>query len=303
MMEIEKVKVLIADDHVLYRWGLMEALDREESIEVVEEASDGNEAVAKALALKPHVVLMDLGMPVCDGVEATRRLQTEAPEISVLINTVSDKEEHLVEALKAGARGYLLKDEKPDNIVQAILYVARGGIIVAPAMTAKLLSELRSHGHSIERGTMMATGAPAPKAAVEPSSAPAQEQPSTKAAADADEADKVDSTPAAVRNAAIVSTDLVISPPVEPSTVLRLHKWLKEVAKAEIERINSSLEGDTVLKVNFRQATSLRQMLAKLTYLAKVTDEPQPSVPEALPGASAKPQPERVRYRLVLRAE
>ena len=122
----------------------MEVLGREESLEVVGEASDGDEAVEKARALRPHLVLMDLQMPRCNGVEATRRLQAEMPETRILILTVSDKEADLSEAIKAGARGYILKDEEPAQLVQAIQYVAHGGFMVSPPMATKLLKEMKA---------------------------------------------------------------------------------------------------------------------------------------------------------------
>ena len=141
---MSKIRVLIADDNIQYRWALIEALSATDTLQVLDEASNGNEAVEKALALKPQVVLMDLHMPECNGVEATRRIQEEAPDVKVLVNTVSEKEKDLVDALKAGARGYLLKDEDPEQIVQAINYVARGGTIVSPTMAAKLLKEFKA---------------------------------------------------------------------------------------------------------------------------------------------------------------
>ena len=117
---MDRIKVLLVDDNIRLRWALMAALVKEPSLEIVEEASDGNEAVEKAKARKPQVVLMDLPMPDCDGVEATRQLQTAMPDINILMFTVSEAETDLVNALQAGARGYLLKNEKPEQIVQAI---------------------------------------------------------------------------------------------------------------------------------------------------------------------------------------
>ena len=141
-MAIDKVKVLVVDNHIQFRWGMLEVLAREETLEVVEEASDGNEAIEKAKAVKPHVVLMDLNMPNCDGVEATRRLQAELPETNVLMLTVSESGTDLVDALKAGARGYLLKHEKPEQIIQAKHYITRGGLLISPSMITKLQKEL-----------------------------------------------------------------------------------------------------------------------------------------------------------------
>ena len=139
-----KTRVLIADDHTVFRRGLLDILSEQQTIEVIGEASDGNEAFEKAKTLKPDVVLMDLWMPNCDGVEATRRLKAEMPEVNVLVITVSDKDADLFNAIKAGARGYLLKDEEPEQIIQAIQYVALRGVIVSPTMAGKLLNEFDS---------------------------------------------------------------------------------------------------------------------------------------------------------------
>ena len=140
---MDRVKILIADDHALVRAGLKEVLADEDTLEIIGEASDGNEAVRKARALNPDVVLMDLNMPNCDGVEATRRIYAEMPDTNVLVLTVSEKDVDLFNAIKAGARGYLLKDEAPDQIIHAVHYVARGGTIVSPAMAATLLNEFK----------------------------------------------------------------------------------------------------------------------------------------------------------------
>ena len=124
---MDRVKVLIADDHTLVRAGLKEVLDYVDTLEIVGEASDGNEAVRKARAINPDVDLMDLNMPNCDGVEATRQIQAEMPKIAVLILTFSENDADLLNALKAGARGYLLKDASPEQIKHAVNYAAREG--------------------------------------------------------------------------------------------------------------------------------------------------------------------------------
>ena len=136
-------RVLIVDDHIPYRWMMLRSLTDSGLVEVVEEASDGNEAVEKAKALRPDVILMDLNMPECSGADATRRLQDEMAEIAVLINTVSESGTDLIECLKAGARGYVLKQEDPEMVAQAIQYVASGGIVVSPSMATVLSDGLR----------------------------------------------------------------------------------------------------------------------------------------------------------------
>lgn len=135
---------MIADDHTIFRRGLTEILADHEGLKVVGEANDGNEAVAKAHALKPDIVLMDLNMPNCNGVEATSRLQREMPEVNILVLTVSDKEDDLFAAIKAGAKGYLLKQEEPEQLLQAVLQVARGGVVVSAPMASYMLDQLRA---------------------------------------------------------------------------------------------------------------------------------------------------------------
>jgi len=139
-----RTKILIVDDHTIFRRGLKEVLADNENLEIVGEASDGNEALEKARALKPDLVFMDLWMPNCNGVEATRRLQAEMPEVNVLVLTVSDRDADLFDAIKVGARGYLLKNENPEEVIKAIHHVARGEAIVSPVMAARLLNEFKT---------------------------------------------------------------------------------------------------------------------------------------------------------------
>ncbi len=141
---MDRIKLLIVDDHTIFRMGLRDALSERETLEIVGEASDGNEAVEKARALKPHLVLMDLWMPNCTGVEATRRLQAEMPEVNILVLTISDRDEDLFGAIKAGARGYLLKNEEPEQLAYAIQHVASGGAIVSASLATRMLNEFKS---------------------------------------------------------------------------------------------------------------------------------------------------------------
>lgn len=137
-MNAGAIKVLIVDDHALFRRGLIDLLGSADAIEVVGEATDGNEGVEKAKALEPDVVIMDLHMPRCDGVEGTRLLREEVPRAKILILTVSDKDKDLVAAADAGANGYMLKSEDQHLLVQAIEYVAAGSTWVSPTMVARL---------------------------------------------------------------------------------------------------------------------------------------------------------------------
>ena len=140
-----RTKLLIVDDHAIFRRGLKGILADHEELEIVGEASDGNEAVEQAKALKPDVMLMDLHMPNCDGVEAAGRIQIEMPEISLLMLTISEKEEDLFNAIRAGARGYLLKEEEPEHVAEAVLQVARGGVVFSAGMADNLLNDFKGH--------------------------------------------------------------------------------------------------------------------------------------------------------------
>jgi DNA-binding NarL/FixJ family response regulator len=140
-MSAGPIKVLIVDDHALLRRGLIDLLGNVDAIEVVGETTDGNEGVEKAKALEPDVVMMDLHMPGCDGVEGTRRLRAEVPQAKVLILTVSDKDKDLVAAAEAGANGYMLKNEDQKMLVQAIEVVAAGSTWLSPTMVTRMAED------------------------------------------------------------------------------------------------------------------------------------------------------------------
>ena len=135
------IRVLIADDYALFRHGLASLLAAESDFEVVGEAADGREAVEMARELKPDVIVMDLSMPVMDGLEATRRIKAEFPYVRIVILTVSDGERSLFEAVKSGAQGYLLKKIEPQALCGTVRGVVRGEAFVSPVMAARLLEE------------------------------------------------------------------------------------------------------------------------------------------------------------------
>jgi DNA-binding NarL/FixJ family response regulator len=141
------ISVLLADDHALVRAGLRMLIEHEDGIELVGEAVDGREAVSAARALKPDVVLMDISMPVLDGVEATRQITAdeELGDQRILILTSYDSEEHIFEALRAGASGFLLKDTDPAELLRAIRVLAAGDALLAPSVTRALISRFTSH--------------------------------------------------------------------------------------------------------------------------------------------------------------
>lgn len=142
MSEEQVIRVLVADDHPVVREGLSAIVDAEDDIVVIGEAWDGNQAVRLAHQLHPDVVLMDLKMPNMDGVEAIERIRAEVPGTYVLILTTYADDDSIVAGIRAGARGYLLKDAPPDELVRAIRVVARGESLLEPMVAAKVLDKL-----------------------------------------------------------------------------------------------------------------------------------------------------------------
>jgi DNA-binding NarL/FixJ family response regulator len=142
------VRILIADDQALVRAGFRMILDAEEGLDVVGEASDGDEAVALAGEIVPDVVLMDIRMPQVDGIEATRRILAAAGDrlVRVLMLTTFDANEYVYEALRAGASGFLLKDVPPEQLAAGIRVVAQGEALLAPSITKRLIQEFASAG-------------------------------------------------------------------------------------------------------------------------------------------------------------
>lgn len=135
----EPLRVLVVDDHPMYRDGLRAALEDEVGIDVVAEAANGHEAMELALAHQPDVVVMDLKMPGISGVEATREITFASPHIAVLVLTMFDEDDSVFTAIRAGARGYVLKGSGPGEIVRAIYAVGNGEVIFGPAVARSVL--------------------------------------------------------------------------------------------------------------------------------------------------------------------
>ena len=144
------INVLIADDHVFYREGVRALLNNSPEITVVGEASNGDEVIAKSAELNPTVILMDLKMPGINGIEATRKITAAQSTIGVLVITMFDDDDSVFAAMRAGARGYLLKDADKDELVRAIVAVERGEAIFSPAIAQRMIQYFTvSSGHPV----------------------------------------------------------------------------------------------------------------------------------------------------------
>jgi len=137
----KQICVLIADDHAIVRYGVRQLLEAEPDIAVVGEAVDGNQAVALTAELQPDVVLMDIGMPDMDGLEATQQIKAQWPAVNVLALTMHRSEEYFFEMLKKGASGYILKGAETSDLIHAVRVVARGGVFLYPTMAQKLVRD------------------------------------------------------------------------------------------------------------------------------------------------------------------
>jgi DNA-binding NarL/FixJ family response regulator len=142
------IRVLIADDHPMVREGLRALIEQLPELELVGEAATGAEAVRAAVVQRPDVVIMDLAMPELDGFEATREIGRVAPKTAVLVLTMTEDDRTLGRALRAGARGYLLKGATKEEIVRAVSAVAAGGVIFDPAVAGAVLSQLNARDHA-----------------------------------------------------------------------------------------------------------------------------------------------------------
>jgi DNA-binding NarL/FixJ family response regulator len=150
---MDTIKILLADDHAFVRQGTRELLEQREDLEVIAEASDGQEAVQLAIKERPDVVIMDFAMPKLNGIEATRHIKAIAPGIAVLVLTAYDNEQYIFAFLEAGAAGYLLKDVSVEQLVHAVRAVHAGESMLHPAITRKVInrfaqSEEKNHPYN-----------------------------------------------------------------------------------------------------------------------------------------------------------
>src|SRR5437867_10791959 len=145
------IKVLIADDHKMFRQGLRMLFEMEPDIKIVGEARDGLEVQEMADALEPDIILMDINMPGADGVEATRQILTKHPDYSIVILTMFREDEHVFQAIRAGAKGYVLKDADSVEVVRALRTVAGGSSVLDPQMTGKVFDRFKLMAETSEK--------------------------------------------------------------------------------------------------------------------------------------------------------
>jgi len=138
---VGKIRILVADDHTVIRRGIVGLLNAQSDMEVIDEAGNGREAVAKAAAALPDVVLLDVAMPDLNGLGATRMIKEQSPAVQVLILTMHDREDYLFQALRAGASGYVLKGADIEDLLTAVRSVARGGVYLYPQVAKALVSD------------------------------------------------------------------------------------------------------------------------------------------------------------------
>jgi DNA-binding NarL/FixJ family response regulator len=140
---MKKIRVLLADDHQLFREGLANILNTQSDFEVTGEASDGLEVLVKARELEPDLILMDVGMPGCNGLDATQRIKMELPAVTIVMLTIRDEDEKLFEAIKSGAQGYLLKTIRSKDLLRLLRGAVRGEAAITPALGGRMLEEFR----------------------------------------------------------------------------------------------------------------------------------------------------------------
>jgi DNA-binding NarL/FixJ family response regulator len=136
---MSKVRIVIADDHKLFRMGLRQLIERHQEVEIVGEAATGLEAIALAKEISPDIVLMDISMPELNGIEATNRIHSELPEVRVVIVSMHSDRRYVLEALKAGAKGYLLKDSTPEEVFRALQKVMTNKFYLSPQINEQVI--------------------------------------------------------------------------------------------------------------------------------------------------------------------
>lgn len=221
----ENIQILVVDDHQVVREGLRRMLEQEADMELVGQGASGEEALLQVEMLAPDIVLMDIKMPGMDGIEVTRRLKEKYPSCNVIMLTFYD--EYLSHALEAGARGYLLKDTKREELVQAIRRVHRGGVVVSGNITAK-----PHNGHDVKNVDKVVADHPQPRQII----------PDTM----------------------FEEVVLVLPPPVDAGQLMRFASQIEQTLNCRVSQVIGSWQDGTALIIVLTKALSLADMLSKL---------------------------------------
>lgn len=298
---MSRIGVVLVLDDALTRERLRAVLDECEDIDVVGEAGNAIEAMGKLSTVSPDVVLVDVEMPHINGLETTRLLKEGGYQGAVIALSIGT--ERLEEALRLGAAGYLTKDVSSDELPAVIRRLPEGGLVFGASVMGSretreiALRYIMGQGASVPHATPGAAGlAVEGSAVVEPAEGglPAEARAEADAASEemavvdqpvetqhSDDsgpappvAESADSPTIPPHDAIMVEVELVISPPVEPTMVVRLHQWLQEVANADINQVFGSWTEDTVVRVTLRQPVPLLRLLKGLPDVAEVTEEP-----------------------------
>ena len=152
-MQTRQLRVLVADDHAVFRLGLCELLSSREDLEVVCEAATGEEALEKARETHPDVAIIDVRMPHMNGIEATRRLKQEMPGLGVVVMSAADTDTDLFEAIEAGANGYILKDEDPNTLIEALENASQGKAYLPPSVAKRVVQRIVSRSSPVARSS------------------------------------------------------------------------------------------------------------------------------------------------------
>ena len=147
------IKILIADDHALLRQGIRRVLNLEEDLSVIAEAADGQEALARTLVLQPDILLLDINMPELNGIEVTKQLQSAGSKTKIIALTIHDSDSYVLELLKYGAAGYILKDVEPSILIKAIHLVSEGKTFIYPPLAERIFGEDTVSGNVNERAS------------------------------------------------------------------------------------------------------------------------------------------------------
>ena len=153
----KSIRIVLADDHPIVRQGLAAVLSQEEDLEVVGQARNGLEAVAQALELHPDIILIDLQMPEMDGVEAIQKIKAETSDIGIIILTTYDSDDYIFRGIEAGARGYLLKDSPPEEVLKAIHTVHEGESLIQPRVASRLLDRFSQLSQAPAAGEVLSS--------------------------------------------------------------------------------------------------------------------------------------------------